>query len=108
MDIEYPKDNRDLILKGLEERAKRLAEKKEGEEGVKNLKDVKEGYYLDLESDAYLKSAVEVLFKEYPRLKIEKKRKVMERLGDMINNNGPPEKSVKVLVDDLVNEVWAE
>jgi hypothetical protein len=108
MDIEYPKESRDLILRGLKERARRLAEKKEGEEGVKNLKDIKEDYYLDLESDAYLKSAVDVLFKEYPRLKIEKKRKVMDRLGDMINKTGPPEKSVKVLVDDLVNEVWAE
>jgi len=98
----------DLIMRGLAERRRRMRERETNERELKELKAVKDEYYLDLEAEAFLKCAVDLLFKEYGRLPNDQKRRVVKELSLMLNENGPPEKPLKLLLREVVNKVRGE
>jgi len=102
------KESEDIVLKGIMERKKRKSEKEHQERSIKDLESIREDFWLDIESEAYLKDAARILFKDYKNLPADKKRRVIEELTGMVTRRGPPEKPVKVLLKDIVNKVRFE
>jgi hypothetical protein len=112
MDLKTPKETHDIVLQGIlkrkrEELLKRQEEEKlkKAEEDLKDLDVVHKDYYIDVESEAWLKSATQFLFEEFPNLDIGKKREVVKRLTDEVTTKGPPGEPMKVVVRDTVNKV---
>ncbi len=112
MKIRAPRDSHDIVLQGIlrrkrEEQLKKQDELrlKKAEEDLRNLDVVHKDYYIDMETEAWLKSAVEFLFKEFPNLDIKTKREVARQLVDQISITGPPREPMKVVVRDTVNRV---
>ncbi len=112
MEIRTPKETHDVVLQGIlkrkhEEWLKRQEEEKlkKAEQDLKELDVVHKDYYIDMESEAWLKSATQFLFEEFPDLDIEKKRKAVRELTDEVTVKGPPDEPMKVVVRDVVNRV---
>ncbi len=105
-----PVQTHDIVLQGImkrkrEEWLKKQAELKlkKDEEDLKNLDVVHKDYYIDMESEAWLKSATEFLFKEFSGLGIETKRKIVAQLADEVTIKGPPDGPMKAVVRNAVN-----
>ncbi len=112
MDVKAPRNTHDIVLQGILKRKRRewLKRKEEekaekAEQDLKGLGVVSEKYYIDMETEAWLKSATELLFREFPGLDIGKKREVVEWLADQVSTKGPPEEPMKAVVRDAVNRV---
>jgi len=112
MEIRAPRDTHDLVLQGILRRKREEWLKKQGElklkkdeQDLKELDVVHKDYYIDVETEAWLKSATEFLFSEFPDLDIEAKRDVVGRLTDEVTTKGPPKEGIKVVVRDMVNLV---
>lgn len=112
MEIRPPKDTHDIVLQGIlkrkhEEWLRKQEELKlkKAEQDLKELDVVHKDFYIDMESEAWLKGATEFLFKEFPGLDIEQKREVVKRLADEVTTKGPSEKPMKAVVRDAVNQV---
>jgi hypothetical protein len=110
-----PTDTHDIVLQGIlrrkhEEWLKKQEELKlkKAEEDLKELDVVHKDFYIDMESEAWLKTATQFLFDEFPDLDIEKKRQVVKRLTDEVTINGAPKQPMKVVVRDTVNIVLGE
>jgi|GEM_PF-1740289 len=111
-EIIAPPDTHDIVLQGILRRKheewlkeqERLKLRK-AEEDLKDLDVVHKDYYIDMESEAWLKSATEFLFKEFPDLDIGTKRRVVGELADEVTIKGPPKEPMKVVVRDTVNKV---
>ncbi|MBN2518555.1 MAG: hypothetical protein JXB14_06920 [Candidatus Altiarchaeota archaeon] len=108
MKIQYSDDTEDPVIRGLIERRREQLRKEHEERAIKDLEPIREGFWLDMESEAYLKDAARILFKDYKNLEIRKKRRVMEELSDMITQRGPPDQPVKILLRDIANKVRFE
>lgn len=111
MEIKTPKDTHDIVLKGILRRkhdawAKKQEELKlkKDEDNLKELDVVHKDFYIDMETEAWLKTATKFLFDEFPDLDIETKRKVVKMLTDEVTIKGPPEEPMKVVVRDTVNK----
>ena len=107
-----PTESHDIVLQGIlrrkhEEWLRRQEELKlkKAEEDLKELDVVHKDFYIDMETEAWLKSATEFLFKEFPDMDIEKKREVVKELTDEVTVKGPPKEPMKVVVRDTVNRV---
>ena len=112
MEIRAPRDTHDIVLRGVLKRKHEEWLKKQGElklkkdeQDLKELDVVHKDYYIDMETEAWLKSAAEFLFSEFPNLDIETKREVVKRLTDEVTTKGPPKEPMKVVVRDMVNLV---
>lgn len=112
MEIKAPPETHDIVLQGILKRKREqwLKEQerlklKKAEQDLKDLDVVHRDYYISMEAEAWLKSATEFLFKEFPNLDIETKREVVHRLTDQVSMKGPPTEPMKVVVRDAVNEV---
>lgn len=112
MDMKVPPETHDMVLQGIlrrkHEQWLKEQEKlklKKAEQDLKELDVVHKDYYVSMEAEAWLKSATEFLFKEFPNLDIETKREVVRRLTDQVSSKGPPAEPMKVVVRDTVNEV---
>ena len=107
-----PTDTHDIVLQGILRRKKREWLKRQeelklekDEQDLKELDVVHKDYYIDMESEAWLKTATEFLFEEFPDLDIEAKRESVRRLTDEVTTKGPPNEPMKVVVRDTVNKV---
>jgi len=105
-----PLDTHDIVLQGILKRKREQWQKeqeklklKKAEEDLKNLDVVHKDFYIDMESEAWLKSATQFLFKEFPDLGIETKREVVRRLTDEVTTKGPSKDPMKAVVRDAVN-----
>jgi hypothetical protein len=107
-----PIDTHDIVLQGILKRKREawLREQaalklKKDEEDLKKLDVVHKDFYIDMESEAWLKSATEFLFKAFKNLDIETKREIVKQLADEVTIKGPPKEPMKVVVRDAVNRV---
>lgn len=107
-----PADTHDIVLQGIlrrkrEEWLKQQAEMKlrRDEEDLKGLDVVHKDFYIDMESEAWLKSATEFLFREFADMGLEAKRAVVKQLADEVTARGPPKGPMKAVVRDAVNRV---
>jgi hypothetical protein len=105
-------ETHDIVLQGILRRKREQwlkkqerLKQKQAEEDLKELDVVHRDYYIDMETEAWLKSATDFLFSEFPGLDIDKKREVVRRLTDKVSMTGPPKEPMKVLVRDTVNLV---
>ncbi len=112
MELQYPKETHDIVLQGIlkrkheawlkEQAALKL---KKDEEDLKKLDVVHKDFYIDMESEAWLKSATEFLFKAFRNLDIETKREIVKQLADEVTIKGPPKEPMKAVVRNAVNRV---
>jgi hypothetical protein len=107
-----PTDNSDIVLQGILRRKREEWLKQQealklekAEEDLKGLDVVHKGFYIDMESEAWLKSATEFLFREFGGLGLETKRAVVKSLADEVTTRGPPKEPMKVVVRDAVNRI---
>lgn len=107
-----PSGTHDIVLQGILKRKRDLWLKeqerlklKKAEEDLKGLDVVHKDFYIDMESEAWLKSATQFLFEEFPGLDIETKREVVKSLTDEVTLRGPPKDPMKAVVRDAVNRV---
>jgi len=112
MDIKAPPDTHDLVLQGILRRKREEWRKEQerlknmkAEQDLKDLDVVHKDYYIDMETEAWLKSATEFLFKEFPDLDIEIKREAVKQLTGQVSTFGPPKEPMKVVVRNIVNKL---
>jgi len=112
MSVNPPKDTHDIVLQGIMRRKRKELEKmqkaeelKKAEEELKSLDVVHKDFYIDMETEAWLKAATEFLFKEFPQLDIGKKRMVVKMLTHEVTIKGPPSEPMKVVVRNTVNKL---
>lgn len=105
MDVRIPLDTHDIVLRGILERKRKQFERERQERELKNIEPVKDKYYFDLETEAYLRKVARKLFEEYGYLPNEKKQEVLEEITDEVTQRGPPEEPMKILLRDTVNRL---
>ncbi len=96
-------ETEDRVLRAALERKRRELERKRGEEELRNLDYVTRKYYLDEEAREWLGRAIGVLFRDYPKMGLEMRRRVVEELAGEITRSGPPRERLENVVRDAVN-----
>ena len=94
-------DRDELILAKTIERKRRELARRKAEEDLKDIVPIKKEYWLDDETDAFLKAAARELFEKYPDLPLKRKERVIEMLSDEVEKL--PDRNIKRVVRDLVN-----
>jgi hypothetical protein len=107
-----PFETHDLVLQGILKRKhqqwlkeQEVLKLRKAEEDLKELDVVHKDYYIDMETEAWLKSATEFLFDEFKNLDIETKREIVRQLSDEVTIKGSPNEPMKVVVHNTVNRV---
>jgi hypothetical protein len=105
-----PIDTHDIVLQGILKRKHEAWLKEQerlkleqAEKDLKELDVVHQDFYIDMETEAWLKSATKFLFDKFPDLDIEVKRKTVKMMTDQVTVSGPPTEPMKVVVRDTVN-----
>jgi hypothetical protein len=112
MDIKAPPETHDVVLQGILRRKREewlkqqeALKLKKAEEELKGLDVVHKDFYIDMESEAWLKGATDFLFREFADLDIETKRAVVKQLADEVTTRGQPKGPMKAVVRDAVNRI---